>query len=236
MNPLSVAVVMPVLNESGRVRRQLVRLHKFPELDEVLIVDGGSRDKTREIAEMYAMETASGSHGPVMRVMTAPRGRALQMNAGAADAGSDILLFLHVDTVLPDTAPARIRAAVSGGRLWGYFEVRLSGRHALFRVIERLMNLRTRLTGIVTGDQALFVRRDVFRMLGGFAPIALMEDVEFSRRLKWLGRPARIREQVETSTRRWERRGIYRTVFLMWTLRLLYWLGVSPKRLARWYH
>lgn len=170
-----------------------------------------------------------------MYVLSSARGRARQMNAGARAADADILLFLHADTILPDGALDRVRDAVANGALWGRFDVRLSGRRRAFRVIEFFMNLRSACTGIVTGDQALFVRRDAFRWLNGFAPIELMEDVELSTRLKWLARPYRIRTPVSTSSRRWERDGVVATVLRMWLLRALYAFGVSPRRLARWY-
>jgi rSAM/selenodomain-associated transferase 2 len=147
-----------------------------------------------------------------------------------------VLLFLHADGTLPPGAADDIRDAVEAGRPWGRFDVRLSGRHFLLRVIERLMNWRSRLTGIATGDQAMFVRRDVYRMLGGYAPLPLMEDIELSTRLKWICRPACLPGPVLASSRRWEKHGIIRTILLMWTLRFLYWLGVSPARLARWYY
>jgi rSAM/selenodomain-associated transferase 2 len=158
------------------------------------------------------------------------------MHAGALVANSDVLLFLHADVKLPDGAVEAVRAAIRQGYLWGRFDVRLSGRNFLFRIIERLMNWRSAATGIITGDQAIFVRRDVYCMLGGYAPMDLMEDIEFSTRLKWVGRPARLHRPVMVSARRWEEKGILRTILLMWTLRLLYWLGVSPKRLGRWYY
>ena len=161
------------------------------------------------------------------------RGRARQMHAGAQTATADVLLFLHADTVLPPEADARIRDAIRRGHLWGRFDVRLSGRYWPLRLVECMMNWRSAVSGIVTGDQAMFVRRDVYRMLGGFAPIPLMEDVEFSRRLKWVGKAARLRGPAVASSRRWELKGVFRTILLMWYLRFLYWLGVSPERLAR---
>lgn len=170
-----------------------------------------------------------------VRRVSAPRSRALQMNAGAAAAVADVLVFLHADTELPAGAIAAVRRAVEAGALWGFFAVRLAGRHPLLRVIERMMNWRSHITGIATGDQAIFVQRHAFELLGGYAPIALMEDIDLCERLKWLGPPARLRTPVVTSSRRWETRGIWRTVLLMWWLRGLYALGVSPQRLARWY-
>jgi len=157
------------------------------------------------------------------------------MNLGAHGAHGDVLLFLHADTRLVAGALEAVRHAIRYGAIWGRFDVRLSGQHALLRVIERFMNWRSRLTGIVTGDQALFVRQDAFRIAGGFGEMPLMEDIEFSARLRIFGRPACLREHVVTSSRRWEQEGIVRTVMRMWTLRLCYLIGVSPARLARWY-
>ncbi len=230
----TVAVILPVFNEAAHLEQSLSRLLAEHRFDEVIVVDGDSTDASVEIVCKLMTADTSGTQ-PVPYLIQTPRGRARQMHAGAQVATSDVLLFLHADTVPPAEAVTRIRELVRRGHVWGRFDVRLSGRHFLFRVIERLMNWRSALSGIATGDQGLFVRRDVYRVLGGFAPLPLMEDVEFSTRLKWVGKPARLREPVITSSRRWERHGIVRTVLLMWSLRFLYWLGVSPARLARWY-
>ncbi len=230
----TVDVIMPVFNEAAAIARQLTRLQGQTGVDTAIVVDGGSNDGTAEIVRALAGDRA-GPEEAVVRVIEAPRGRALQMNAGAARARADVLLFLHTDTYLPPDAIERVRDAVVEGAVWGRFDVRLDGANVLFRAIEGLMNLRSALTGVATGDQAIFVRRDVFHMLGGYAPIALMEDVELCTRLKWVGWPARIGTPVRASVRRWQGGGILRTVMLMWTLRLLYWLGVSPSKLARAY-
>jgi len=161
-------------------------------------------------------------------VLRSPRGRALQMNAGARAATGDVLVFLHADTRLP----LRADELILNSPLWGRFDVLIEGRHPLLKVVAWAMNLRSRLTGIATGDQAIFVRRDAFP---GFPEIALMEDVALSRLLKRRAAPACLRARVATSGRRWESRGVLRTIFLMWRLRLLYFLGVSPERLARRY-
>ena len=187
------------------------------------MVDGGSRDATRELARPLADRVR----------VTAP-GRARQMNAGARDARGDALWFLHADSRPPPGAvPALLGALERCG--WGRFDVRLSGGQPLFRVIEWAMNVRSRLTGIATGDQGMFVRRDWFERAGGFPDIALMEDVVLSRRLARLGRPACLARPLETSSRRWERNGILRTVGLMWSLRLRHALGASPDTLAERY-
>lgn len=229
-----MAAVVPVLNEAAILGPRLLELLQRGELDEIVVVDGGSTDGTRAILERLANAHA-GQCRPVLRVLTAARGRAAQMNAGAAAARSQVLLFLHADTALPQGAAVSICTALAGGHVWGRFDVRLSGRHPLFRVIERMMNWRSAWSGIATGDQAIFVRREAFAAVGGFPDQPLMEDIELSRRLKRLGRPARLREKVVTSARRWERQGIVRTVLRMWVLRLLYWFGVPSRRLARWY-
>ena len=232
---MRIAVILPVFNEAGHLEKTLSELLAGHPFDEVIVVDGGSTDASVEIVCKLMSADASGSQ-PIPYLIQAPRGRARQMHAGAQAASADALLFLHADATLPLDAVEQIRSAIRCDYPCGRFDVKLSGRHFLFRVIERLMNWRSRMSGIATGDQGLFVRRDVYRMLGGFAPIALMEDIEFSTRLKWVGKPARLRGPVIASSRRWEERGIMRTVLLMWTLRFLYWLGISPERLARRYH
>ena len=180
----------------------------------MILVDGGSEDATRELAT-----------GLCDRVVVAPRGRAAQMNAGAREARGDILVFLHADTRLPENFAI-------GNHVWGRFDVAIDGRHPLLRVVAWSMNLRSRLTGIATGDQAIFVRRDAFP---GFPELPLMEDVAFSRTMKRRARPACLREKVITSGRRWESRGVLRTILLMWQLRAMYAMGVSADELARRY-
>ena len=226
-SPRTVGVILPVLNEADMLPTALEHLRQLSP-DEIIVVDGGSTDATRDVAKAKM-------DGLPVRLLTSTRGRARQMNTGAAEARSDILLFLHADTRLPSRALESVRAAVRAGHIWGRFDVRLDNPKLIYRVIEWFMNLRSALTGIATGDQAVFVRRDVFEQLGGHPDIALMEDIELSARLRRKQPPARIRTPVLVSARRWERRGIVRTVLLMWGLRLCYWLGISPVRLARWY-
>jgi rSAM/selenodomain-associated transferase 2 len=229
--PLTVAVILPVLNEAENLDDALSELIDIQRFDEIIVVDGGSTDASMELV----CKLMSSDVEPVPQLIQSARGRATQMQAGAQAASSDILLFLHADSTLPPGAAEDICDAVDRGELWGRFNVRLSGRHFLYRVIERIMNWRSRLTGIATGDQGLFVRRDVYRLLGGFASLPLMEDIEFCSRLKSVGKPICLRGPLITSSRRWERNGIVRTIFQMWTLRLFYWLGVPPARLVRWY-
>jgi rSAM/selenodomain-associated transferase 2/rSAM/selenodomain-associated transferase 1 len=221
----SLCIVMPVFNEGSTLALRLRALAPLRERGaELVVVDGGSTDGTWAIAAALAD-----------RVVLAPRGRAAQMNAGARGSTAEALLFLHADTQLPAGAELLIARALQTGHVWGRFDVRIDGRHAALRLVERLMNLRSRLTGIATGDQALFVRRTVFEALGGFADIALMEDVELSARLRRVGRPACLKTQVVTSGRRWEKHGVWRTIGLMWCLRAAWFLGVGAPVLARWY-
>jgi rSAM/selenodomain-associated transferase 2 len=225
--PATVSFVVPVLNEAGSIETFLASLRACcRETCEIVVVDGGSEDRTAQLAE-------AGSDV----VITAPRGRAAQMNAGARKATGSILCFVHADSQLPDHADQIIGDALSRQhRQWGRFDVRLSGRHPLLRVVEASMNLRSRLTGIATGDQSLFVRRETFDAVGGFPPIALMEDIAISRKLKSAGPPVCLRQRLTTSSRRWEIHGIVRTIVLMWKLRLLFFLGTDPADLAKRYY
>jgi rSAM/selenodomain-associated transferase 2 len=211
-----LSVVIPALNESASIRAALEALAPLRARGhEVIVVDGGSSDGTAQLAA-----------GLCDQLLVSARGRALQMNAGARVAGGDVLVFLHADTRLPADF------AIPEASLWGRFDVRIEGSHALLKAVAWSMNLRSRLTGIATGDQAMFVRRELFP---GFPEIALMEDVALSRLLKRRGRPTCLRDKVATSGRRWESRGVLRTIILMWALRLLFFLGASPARLARLY-
>ena len=224
MTDPTVAVVVPLRNEIGLLPAARQRWLSLGA-DELLVVDGGSVDGSRE----YLQDSG-------LKWLATGAGRARQMNAGAAVCNSDIIVFLHVDTVVSSSDILVIReamqdASVAGGR----FDVRLDGQQMLLRIVERFINWRSRLTRISTGDQAIFVRREVFERLGGFPELPLMEDVEFSRRLKRQGRIACLKRAVTTSSRRWEKHGILRTVMLMWWLRLLYWLGVPAQRLAAMY-
>jgi rSAM/selenodomain-associated transferase 2 len=217
---------MPVLDEAERIAAALSVLAPYRHNGaEVIVVDGGSRDGTADIARPLADA-----------VVTAPRGRATQMNAGAAVAHGDVLLFLHADTRLPDDADRLIHEGLTrSGRAWGRFDIAIEGHGALLAAVAGTMNLRSRLTGIATGDQAMFVTREAFAKVGGFADIALMEDIDLSRRLKRVSRPLCLRARVITSGRRWEQHGVVRTILLMWRLRLAYFLGAEPALLARRY-
>ena len=224
---MRLSVIIPTLDEAAGIAATIAALQPLRAAGhEVIVVDGGSRDGTPDAARQLAD-----------RVLTAPRGRATQMNAGADAASGDVLLFLHADTRLP---PGAARAVLDGfaasGASWGRFDVRIDGRSPLLALVAWLMNRRSRLTGIATGDQAMFATRAAFAAAGGFPAIALMEDVALSKRLKRISTPLCLRARAVTSGRRWESRGVVRTIVLMWWLRLRYFLGASPERLRRIYY
>ncbi len=222
----TLSIIVPTLNEVAVIGATLAALQPLRAAGcELILVDGGSADGTTQTAAAH-----------VDQLMEAPCGRALQMNAGARVARGDVLWFLHADSLPPPQADELILAGLAlSGRSWGRFDVRLTGDQALLRVVEWFMNLRSRMTAIATGDQGIFVRRSVFERLGGFPAIELMEDIAMSRALKRLGPPLCLDTPLLSSSRRWQGRGITRTILLMWSLRLAYALGVSPARLVRWY-
>jgi len=224
-----LAIIVPVLDEAASIVASLQRLTPLRSCGaRVIVVDGGSSDSTVELA---------GPHADV--ILRSSRGRATQMNAGARvalDGEAEVLLFLHADSVLPESADRLIESALNAsGRLWGRFDVFIDGKAWMLKVVAPMMNLRSRVTGICTGDQAIFLTRTAFEQLSGFAPIALMEDIELSKRARRLSRPVAIAARVTTSGRRWERHGVWRTIGLMWRLRLAYFLGADPQRLAERY-
>ena len=222
---MKLSIVMPVLDEAAGIEPALQALAPYRRRGvEVIVVDGGSRDGTPELARPLSD-----------RVLSAARGRAAQMNAGAAATAAEVLLFLHADTRLPENADHLVLDGLArSAKVWGRFDVRIEGG-GILGAVAAMMNLRSRLTGIATGDQAMFVTRAAFQAAGGFPPIALMEDVALSARLKRLGRPLALRARATTSARRWRTRGTLRTVLLMWRLRLAYFLGADPAKLARAY-
>ena len=225
---MQLAVIVPVFNEAASIESTLARLQPLRVRGaRVIVVDGGSTDSTLAIAKPHADQ-----------LLQSQRGRAQQMNAGATAAiagGADVLLFVHADSELPDSADRLIDNALrTSGRAWGRFDVRIDGP-LMLRIVSAMMNLRSRLTGICTGDQAIFVTRSAFEQLSGFAPIALMEDIEFSKRAKRISRPAAIRTRILTSGRRWQKQGVWRTIVLMWRFRAAYFFGADPQRLAQRY-
>lgn len=219
-----LTIVIPVLNEAAIIVAALQGLAPLRARGaEIIVADGGSRDGTARLAEPFAD-----------RIITVRRGRGAAMNAGAALCGGDVLLFLHADTALPDGADRLIDAALAR-HAWGRFDLRIAGSHPFLAVVARMINLRSRATGIATGDQAIFVSRKAFEAVGGFPDLPLMEDIAISRRLKRLCRPCCIATPAVTSGRRWEHNGVIRTILLMWRLRLSYYLGVEPALLAELY-
>jgi rSAM/selenodomain-associated transferase 2 len=223
---IRLSIIVPVRNEESVLRTTLERLQPLrTDGHEVIVVDAGSDDTSADIAR-----------GLADQVLVAARGRASQMNAGAAVATGDVLLFLHADSWLPAGAFEAIADALAAGARWGRFDVTIAGRPAVLKVVAWMMNARSRLTGIATGDQGIFVDRATFIDAGGYPPLELFEDIELSWVLKRrVGRPACLRQRMVTSGRRWERHGPWRTIVAMWRLRLAYALGADPARLARRY-
>jgi rSAM/selenodomain-associated transferase 2 len=225
---MKIAIVVPVFNEALAVPRLLTHVASSKVTAnqdfELVFVDGGSTDNTTALIQDAGL-----------RVISSPKGRAWQMNAGAAQTTGDVLLFLHADTQLPANALAEIKSTLAENMCWGRFDVRIAGKPWMLGVVSRMMSWRSRLTGIATGDQAMFMTRIAFQKIGGFPEQALMEDIEASRRLCQLSRPACIASPVITSGRRWESKGVWTTIFLMWRLRWAYWRGQSPHQLAELY-
>jgi rSAM/selenodomain-associated transferase 2 len=237
---MTIAVIIPVLNEARRIGRTLAHTVALG-FDEVIVVDGGSFDQTWSLVEsstqaLPAASPASPAPSCPIRLLSAPQGRARQLNAGAAASQCDVLLFLHADTLLPLKAQQAVsEALIDDAYVGGRFNIRFDADRCVARLIGCLMNWRSRVSGIATGDQAIFVRREIFDQIGGFTDIPLMEDIDFTRRLKRAGGLVPVTDYVVTAFRRWEQNGPLRTILLMWTLRFLYWIGVSPHRLQHFY-
>lgn len=238
---LTIAVIIPVLNEARCIGETLSHTASLG-FDDIIVVDGGSSDQTCSIVEacashlLTAPQNTPASVPCSITLLSAPQGRARQLNTGAGAGRCDVLLFLHADTRLPPDAKYAVTDALSDSAcIGGRFNVRFDSDRLSARVVGAMMNLRSRVSGIATGDQALFVRREAFERIGRFAEIPLMEDIDLTRRLKRAGRLAPRTESVVTSFRRWEQKGPLRTILLMWSLRFLYWIGVSPHRLQHFY-
>lgn len=216
---MRLSIIIPALNEATSIGATLASLQAMRARGvEVVVVDGGSEDATVAIASPLAD-----------RIVVSACGRARQMNAGAAGADADVLLFLHADSVLPPDADRLILdALIASPRVWGRFDVKIRGSHRLLPIIASMMNFRSRLSGIATGDQGLFIRRETFQTLGGFADIPLMEDVAICTRLRKISAPICLKQRITTSGRRWEKHGVWRTILLMWCLRLAYFFGANP--------
>jgi rSAM/selenodomain-associated transferase 2 len=221
---MRISVIIPALNEEKSISATIKSIMPLRP-HEVIVVDGGSTDRTIAVCR-----------GLGIRVLFSPRGRARQMNLGARQATGEVLLFIHADTQLPSSALDDIGLALSDARIvGGRFDVRLEGKHWMLKLIGAMISLRSRISRVATGDQGIFVRRDVFAELGGYPDLPLMEDIALSRALKRRGRLACLRSRVVTSARRWEAEGIWRTIFKMWALKSLYLVGISPLRLKRYY-
>lgn len=224
---MSLSIIIPAVNEAENLGRLL---HELTSGDahnvEIIVVDGGSSDNTRQIASQYTD-----------KIITSVRGRAKQMNAGALVASGNIFWFLHADSQLSNDLLSDMMLQSKHKKVWGFFTIRLSGQNVIFRIIEFMMNQRSCITGIATGDQGIFISKDLFLTLGGFREIPLMEDIAITKQLKKKQRPLCIKHhRLTTSSRRWEEQGILRTVLLMWRLRLAYFLGADPEQLVKQYY
>ena len=222
-----ISIIIPVLNEESALRAHLPLLQQYRHAGhELIVIDGGSSDASVSVAS-----------GLADKVLESSPGRGVQMNAGAVQATGTILLFLHVDTLLPEHAERVVKESLANSnRVWGRFDLKLSGGSSVFRLIEKMINLRSRCTGMATGDQSIFVLRSTFEQAGAYPEIPLMEDLALSSKLKKFSRPVCLRQRVISSSRRWEQHGIVRTILLMWILRLQFFLGASPHVLYRKYY
>ncbi|MGH1486195.1 MAG: TIGR04283 family arsenosugar biosynthesis glycosyltransferase [Cellvibrionaceae bacterium] len=222
---MNISIIIPVLNEAAGIEIQLKKLRELISDEcEIIVVDGSSHDKTVALAKPLSDKV----------IVSDKKGRAIQMNIGAAAASGNTLLFLHSDTILPDNFFDFIYPLKE--KYWGFFRVKLSGQQWQFRIIETMMNIRSKLTSIATGDQCLFVQRQFFTGIKGFDDLPLMEDIAFCKRIRKYSSPLIVNNVVVTSSRRWEKHGILKTILLMWRLRLEYFLGVSPERLVKRYY
>ncbi len=221
---MKFSIIIPTLNEEKIIQSCLSRLQSLRPACEIIIADGDSSDNTVALASSYADQ-----------IVSSEPGRAVQMNAGANRATGDVLLFLHVDTALPENALKLIEENISDFKPWGRFDIRLSGRHLMFRVIAKMMNWRSALTGIATGDQVIFVTKEIFYAVGQYPEIKLMEDIALCKALNTISPPVCLKAKVTSSSRRWEHNGIFQTIVLMWVIRLLYFFGADAEVLAELY-
>ncbi len=224
MEQYKFSIIIPTLNEAASIQGCLLALQPLRDHAEIIVIDGGSSDNTIELAQPYAD-----------KILSSEQGRARQMNHGAKNATGDIVLFLHADTELPKQALSLIAQQLTPQKVWGRFDIQLRGESVMFTIIAFMMNWRSRLTGIATGDQVLFVSQTAFIAVGGFPEISLMEDIALSRALKKISPPVCLMAKVKSSARRWQHYGIYKMILLMWSLRLRYWLGQDPHYLAELY-
>lgn len=243
----TLALIIPLLNEADNLALLLANILALtPQPSEVIFVDGGSTDDSVAIIEQFVhtqRATAPSSCLQWQIISAKQAGRAMQMNAGAEIATASVLLFLHADTRLPVNALAKINKVIhhthsrdNCPEVWGRFDVQLDSHEPLLKLVARFINMRSRLSGIATGDQAIFISRTLFNKVGGYPNQPLMEDIELCKRLKPYAKPHCLSSKVTTSARRWQKHGTIHTIFLMWRLRFLYWRGVSPSKLKEYYH
>lgn len=222
---MNISIIIPTLNEEQSIVKCLTALKPYRDYCEIIVVDGGSVDNTKPLAKPLCD-----------KLISSAKGRAVQMNAGAENTEGDVLIFLHADTFLPEQALYKIAQNINQHQQWGRFDIKLSGNHPMLKVIAWLMNYRSRLTGIATGDQVIFLTKQLFESVGQYPVITLMEDIALCKKLKQISPPICLKAKVISSGRRWEQFGVFKTILLMWSLRLRYFLGEDPQILAYLYH
>lgn len=222
---MQFSIIIPTLNEKQAIINCLTPLQAYRDYGEIIVVDGGSTDSTAKLAEPL-----------VDKLIPSKQGRAIQMNAGAENATGDVLIFLHADTLLPEDALIAINRAINHHGKWGRFDVELGGNHPLLKIVAWFMNWRSRLTGVATGDQVIFVDKRLFESVGQYPVIPIMEDVALCKKLKHINPPVCLKAKAISSGRRWEKFGVVKTILLMWSLRLRYLLGQDPQTLATLYN
>ncbi len=222
---MKLSIIIPVYNEQDIILEKLKALRNIcPDDIQLIVSDGGSSDETAALAKSC-----------VDTIVSSTKGRSYQMNAGANVATGDLLLFLHIDSVLPGNYLQCLADITRSNHTWGRFDVSFTNTSFVFSLIAFMMNFRSRITGVATGDQAIFMTRTVFNKVNGFPEIDLMEDIAICKKLRKTGSPLCIKEKVITSSRRWEENGIFKTIVLMWFLRLLYFLRIHPDKLGKIY-